>query len=44
MVNMVQTLKKKVGSLEILVKTKDCAIKDVQSRITFMCHILGKAK
>jgi hypothetical protein len=27
-----------------LCETKHCAIKDVQSRITFMCNALGKAR
>jgi hypothetical protein len=42
MVEVVQALKKKIYSFELFMKTKDCAIKDVQSRITFMCNALGK--
>jgi hypothetical protein len=44
MVEVVQALKRKIDSFEFFVKTKDCSIKDVPARITFMCNALRKAR
>jgi hypothetical protein len=44
MVEVVQTLKRKVDSFELFVKIKDFAIKDVQSRINFMCNALRRTR
>jgi hypothetical protein len=44
MVEVVHTLKRKVDSFELFVKIKDFAIKDVQSRINFMCNALRRTR